>query len=615
MQMVRDARRRLLAGDDAGVTLIEVVVATVILAIIASSVLGLVITAQKQSVSNRNRVAASNLAAREIELVREQFMATSSGPVDLANEGMVTNPHQFEGAGAGDPLVVDGTEYTVSRSSSWNITGTGESACEGGSLVTHPSLIVTVSVTWPGMGSVQPVSNSAVLAPERDVNPGTGASFAAVAVTNAAGEPSAGRTVRVYSTTESRAGMTDASGCAVIQLNPPVGGTTYTAAFPNPGYVDITGTENPERTIGLINPGELAASTRISLDRAGSVVIRVTGGVTDAEAAGSVVTLYQSEASGTSTRPITLTGVNTTVGNLWPSDYGAYFGTTLPTVLPAAISLAPGSTGTLDVPFEFAEFQVANLFTVAGLSTYEVRATPTGSGLTCDDPLAKTITPSAGRVVAGTWDFWLYSPQIGCSAGPSGVALSQGANADVEWSTAHLDVSNAPATDEIWVAPAQTGGTCSATSAVDVGPGPSGAIELYAGDWYVWSAPGGAAGTPCTAGSLVNVPFAGTASYAFTSALGNVEVRSLSRFYHTLLVSSAPPTTCSTTGTDAPSPIVLTPTASNVWEGSVPAGVWYFTAWDQAGTGACYSTGVNPVTIRTGYSYRILFDTAQVTEW
>lgn len=616
MKTTRVARQRLrgLAGDDAGVTLMEVVVATVILAVIASSVLGLVLTAQKQSVDNRNRVAASNLAAREIEMVREQFMATSDGPVDIANEGLVVNPHQFAGATSGDPLIIDGVRYTVERSASWNITGSGSSACEGGSLVDHPSLVVTVSVTWPDMNQVQPVTNSAVLAPERDVNPGTGASFAAVAVKDSAGAPNPGRTVTVYSSTESRTGMTDASGCAVIQLSPPTSGATYTAAFPNPGYVDIAGTVNPERTIGLIQPGELASSTEISLDRAGTVRIRVTGGVTNAEAAGAVVSLYKSESSGTSITPITMTGIETVVSGLWPSNYAAFFGTTVPATLPATTTVMPGGTGLLEVPFEFAEFDVVDLPTVSGMTSYQVRATPTGSGLTCSDSAAKTISATGAKLVSGTWDFWVHSAAFGCSPGPDSVTLSPGPNADVEWLTSTLTVSAAEPTDTIWVAPAETGAACTATNAVDAGNGPNASIDLYAGDWYVFSAPGTATGTPCNAGSLVNVPFGGVTSYAFTPSLGNVEVRSLTKHNHTLIATTAASISCSTSGTSASSPVILTPTASNVWEGTVPVGTWYFFAWDETGSGTCTATGANPVTIRSGHGYSILFDTGVVFE-
>ena len=203
--------------------------------ILASVVLGLVLSAQRTSVDNRNRVAAANLAAREVEYVREQFMATASGPMDVANAGTVNNPHPLAGGVAGDPLVLDGTAYSVVRSVMWNITGeTGVSACEGGTLVEHPSLIVTVRVTWPGMGITEPVVNQAVLAPDRGAGLPTTASFAAVAVKDSAGAPNPYRTVVVSSSSETRTGLTDTSGCAVIPLAPPVAGAELHRDVPGP---------------------------------------------------------------------------------------------------------------------------------------------------------------------------------------------------------------------------------------------------------------------------------------------------------------------------------------------------------------------------------------------
>ena len=87
--------------------------------------------------------------------------------------------------------------------------------------------------------------------------------------------------------------MTDASGCAVIQLSPPTSGATYTASFPNPGYVDIAGTVNPERTIGLIHPGVVATDfaknvpiPMISPEESAAAVIKVIDGYTSVKQSG-----------------------------------------------------------------------------------------------------------------------------------------------------------------------------------------------------------------------------------------------------------------------------------------------------------------------------------------
>ena len=124
--------------DDSGLTLVEVVVALVVLGILAMATLGILLSSQKTSVDARARVAAANLAAREIDLVREKFLASDDGPMTVANEGVVVNGNPLVAGAAGQPLQVDGTAYTVRRSSSWNLMGTGASACEAGCSTIDP---------------------------------------------------------------------------------------------------------------------------------------------------------------------------------------------------------------------------------------------------------------------------------------------------------------------------------------------------------------------------------------------------------------------------------------------------------------------------------------------
>lgn len=346
------------ACDDSGFSLIEVVVAMVLLGILSAAVLAVIIQSQSMTVTNRSRVAASNLAAREIDMVREEFTRSTAGPTAIAAAGTQVNPHPLDAGTVGDPLVVDGTPYTVVRAVAWNITGAGVSACDGGSLVPYPTLGVTVTVTWPHMGSVKPVVSEASLAPTKgSAVPGT-ASFIAVHVVDAAGHPNAGRTVRVVGGSESRSARTDTSGCAVIQVNPAGGpGTTYTAQVTDAGFVDLSGVTGPTKTVGQLPQGRLNNSVSFAYDRAGQVVVRLVDAsgilVDDASVAGTTVTLVASEFSGsTGMTPLAITGATTTVPGLWPTSYGAYAGTTAPTCGFASIALAPGGTLQLDVPVE-----------------------------------------------------------------------------------------------------------------------------------------------------------------------------------------------------------------------------------------------------------------------
>ena len=621
IQMRRSARRsprpwRRTRRGDSGVTLIEVVVATVVFGIMSSAILAIVMTSQAKSVDNRNRVAAANLAAREIELVREQFVATGSGPLDIAAAGLVTNPHPLTGGTAGQPLVLDGVPYTVVRSAAWNITGSGASACEGGSLVLYPSLVITTSVTWPQMGSTRPVVNTAVLAPEKGEGLPTTASFAAVTVKDAAGMPNVGRTVTVRSASESRSGVTDASGCAVIQLSPPAAGAEYTATFPDIGYVDITGTTSPSRVIGEIERGQLASSVEISIDRASTLRLRVTGAVTDGDVAGSAINLYQSEASGSAIRPATLTGLETTIPNLWPTDYTAFFGATVPSEMPAPVTLEPGGTGTLEVPFVFAEFSVSGAPTLGSFGT-QLRATPpTG---TCADSTARTVTASAGRLPSGTWSFWQYSAAWGCAAGPANVTLAPGPNGDTAWQPSTLTVASTPsAAGSLWVSPAATGAACSATNAVKVAAtsgGTVGPVALPAGDWYVFAAPGTSSPTaPCASAGLVAVPYGAATAFTWPNSTVRVtNVPASGSSYRIIAVKTAITASC-TTATPAGATL-FSPNNTSTQSASLASGSWYLYRHVYSGGSGnrCTAMTGNPVVVAGQPSYTVSFTTGAVT--
>lgn len=606
----RDLVRAVGVQRDGGVTLVEVVMAMALLGIMAAAVLGVLLRAQATSVDNRDRVSAANLAAREIDLVRQEFVATDAGPVTLANAGVVTNPHPLPGGTSGQPLELNGTLFTVVRSVAWNVTGTGESACEGGTAVEHPTLIVTVRVTWPDMGSTEPVVNTAALAPERGLGLPTTSAFVAVAVKDAAGEPNPGRTVVVASSGETRSSLTDASGCAVVSVNPPAGGTEYTARFPDAGYVDIAGTTSPARLIGIVRPQQLNSNIEIALDRAASVTLRMTGGVTAADVAGSTISLYRSESSGATITQHTVGGIDTVVGNLWPTQYSAFFGTVQPSEFTNTVTLAPGASAILEVPFEWANFVVTDLPAAGSV----VAVAPGG---TCTTPGARTVDPAAGRLAPGTWSFFLSSPAIGCSTGPASVSLLPGSNGAVVWGETTLTIRNAPVgRGAIWAAPAATGSACGAANAVQLAAnGPvAGPVELPAGNWYVFAMPdsGGTPSGTCTNAGNIAVPYAQATTYTWVAAPVPVTVTNAPTGSSLRLIAS--PTsglTCSS-GTVNGSYQQLTLSGSS-YTTSLALGTWYVYSWNTSWGSGNRCSGGYPVTVAWEPAYTLNWSTRVVT--
>ncbi|VTR75585.1 type IV pilus modification PilV family protein [Cellulomonas hominis] len=493
------------ADRDRGSSLLEVVIACVLLGILSTAVLTIVLQTQSAGENNRSRVAAANLAAREIDMVRAEFRRTDDMPLQMAAAGTQTNKRPLTGGTAGQPLVVDGTPYTVRTSMQWNVTGNATSACDGGTLVKYPTLGVTVTVTWPNMGGIKPVTTSASLAPEKgDGVVTTTDSFVAVRVKDSAGAPNPGRAVAVTGGSTTVTGTTDAQGCAVVEVTPAAGGTSYSAKITESGYVDIAGTPTPSKAVGTLQAGKLNNSVVFQVDKAGTANLRLvddTGAQLDAaSAAGAQITLVASESSGASnSRTVTATGPVTSVSGLWPTTYGAYIGTTPPAAGYTTQKLAPGGTITLDAVLATARLRLSAM--PAG--TTAVYAAPAGV-TSCTDPAARQVDPNAVTLLPGTWGFFAKGPTFACSPGPSSVALTSGDNGEIVWGETTIRVDNAPA-GTIWAVDSTlVGGTKLTTcptgtvtgSAVNLDAARTGPVVIPAGGWYIYVT-NGPAGGPC----------------------------------------------------------------------------------------------------------------------
>ena len=640
MHLSRSARRlrSLAAGRtavrrDDGVTLIEVVIAAVLLGILSSAILGVMLQTQSSQQGNRARVAAANLAAREIDLVREEFMRNDAAPLAIAAMGTVTNPHQLDeppGAVAGQPLIVDGTPYTVVRSVAWNITGGGSSACDGGSLVAYPTMSVTVSVTWPNMGSIKPVVSTAVFAPEKGNGiPGT-ASFVAVQVTDASGAPNPGRGVRVTGGSEVKTALTDSSGCAVVQVNPATGlGTNYTAELTDLGYVDISGSSSPSKIVGMLTQGQLNNNVTFAYDKAGTIILRLideVGNPIDPATVVGEVTLAASESSGgTNTTSIPMTGssVIPPITNLWPTQYGAYFGSIAPTTGYTPQVLAPGATLTLDVPV------VMGTGTVAGTiptGTSQMWMVPAGAG-TCTSPKARPLgSPYAYTLLPGEWDFFAVTPQVACSPGPDTIAVNPGPNDVLNWDPTTLKVNGVPPGGTLWALDkskaSPTPGTCPTgpglAQAQNIDAARTGFVDVAAGDRYFFVTNGPANGTCLSAPAAINpsqVAYASANEITWTPSPVSLTITALTKNRY-VIVSQQPLKMSGGNPVCAKNDYTLASgVTSNTTIGQVPGsqtmsttianGTWYVYQWNRANgvsvrcsaAGTVNATGFGPYTL------------------
>lgn len=589
------------AHDEVGFTLIELVVAMVCLTAMSMAVIGVIVNSQAQSLSNRNRVAAANLAAREIDLVREQFGATDSGPIDIANAGFQVNPNHLPGGTDGQPLVVDGVPYTVKRSVEWNITGTGASACEGGSLVSYPSLGVTVTVEWPNMGQVKPIVNSAAFAPDKDTGVSTTDSFIASKVLDQDGAALANIPVTAGGSTA----YTDATGCAVVRVTPAVTtGTSYTVQVADASYVDLSGTPNPTKSTGTLLRGRIYSGASFAVGKAGAVTLRLVRAdgqaLTNAQVNGSTVTLVASQFSGANGRTTrVMTGVTTTFTGLYPTSYGAYFGTTAPAGGYTVTKLTPGGTLNVDVVFEMAHITAANL---PGDAT-QVVAVPAGTVPTATTCSAATIRGGASGGTAeldalpGSYDLYMTGPTYACSPGPAAQAYTSGDNPDTTWAATQLKVNSVPGATLMAVDQNLSGvmnlTTCPTGLAPAIVRNIDGArtqfVDLPAGSYYIWQVSGSTClGYPIGLGSF-NVPYG--AQTTKTWALGSVtlEVTSVGSGRNLVLNAGAAVTNCTGTATTPVTTTYVSPatTSGNVsvtWSAPRPASgnvTYYAYIWNK----------------------------------
>ncbi len=498
------------SGTD-GFTLVELLVAIVVLGALSMAVIGVILNAQAQSVVNRNRVAASNLAARELDMVRAVFSGSSTGPLTIANAGLQTNPNQFAGFVQGDPLVVDGTPYTVKRSVEWNITGSGASACEGGALVTYPSLGVSVTVTWPHMGGAAPIVQRAILTPDKKTGAQTTDSYIATKVTDQDANPLAGVAMGATGPGGSIS-YTDDTGCAVIKISPATTGSTYTVYVADSSYIDISGATNPSKTTGVLQRATIYSSASFQIAKPGTVKVvlqRADGTpLTAADVAGAQFTLVTSASSGASSSAVyTAAGVTTTLTKMWPTQYGAFFGTIPPLGGYAVVKLPPGGIITLDTEFATAEVDVDNLPN----NPTSVLAVPAGTAATCPAGVGTATSVSGSSaslsLLPGTYDLYVFGEGYSCSPGPVAVPLASGPNDGIEWGTTKVRLTGAPAAGKVWALNKAASGltslaTCPLTSgsagtlAIDISNARSQDLELPAGVWYVYQT-GGAATAAC----------------------------------------------------------------------------------------------------------------------
>lgn len=387
------------SGDE-GFTMVEVVMACTVLITLAAAVGALLINSLQVSKAGRQRVAAANLAARELEITRNLFGSSDSNALLVASSGTTYNPNPLTGTG---PSVVDGTPYTVRRQVEWLPTGNGASACDGGSLVNYPSLRVSVAVSWPNMRFAKPVAAQTLLTPNKGTFDDVNTAYLAVKVQNAGGTGASGVEMTAAGPGGSFTQLTDASGCAVFQV-----GTagTYTVALTTAGWVDQTGVAAPTKEFVVLD-GQLARGS-MTYDRAASldITFAATDGYPLPSPLPAVNYVKPNVPSSEARQVVAATATTTRVSGLWPTSdgYSAWAGgcsDSDPAGSPtggsrgAPVVVAPGGVGAVTAALAPVALTVA---TSAGVPVPGATVTATGVAPCLDSALTLGTTDATGRL-------------------------------------------------------------------------------------------------------------------------------------------------------------------------------------------------------------------------
>jgi type II secretory pathway pseudopilin PulG len=229
MRKFRDGRCRLRprARAEDGFMLVELLVASLLVALVSVGLYTAAVGSSRGSANDRHRSIAAALAQQDQERMRA-FKAT-----DLSNYR------------ASRSVPVAGTTYTVDSRGQWVSDSSGLLSCSSGSSTAN-YLHITSSVTWPSMGSLKPVVIRSLVAPPNGSLAANKGSLA-VKVTDQANNPISGQSLNLGSPANI-SDTTDSSGCAVF------GGITagnYQLTYSQAGYVDVGGNNSVNRTVSV----------------------------------------------------------------------------------------------------------------------------------------------------------------------------------------------------------------------------------------------------------------------------------------------------------------------------------------------------------------------------
>ena len=294
-----------------GDTLIEVLIAALLVALIAGSVFTGFIGVGGIVGTQRNTSQADVLAQQD------QARLHSLTVAQLSSSGVGTG-NQTANA------ILSGTTYTVTSSAKFVSGGNGGSACSTSGTANADEVATTSTVTWGNNnGGRPPVVVSGLITPP------VGGSLVATAI-DPNGNPLAGVIVSLSGPSTVPPLTTDASGCAVFGS---LTGGNYTVSASEPGYVDANGNSTVTQTVTVVPTQTSKPTAQFQLGAAGAVSAAFTSTYNGATHPSSSDSIIANNVGMTGPLAFTTTGGSylqtiTSPSTLYPfpSPYSVYAG-------------------------------------------------------------------------------------------------------------------------------------------------------------------------------------------------------------------------------------------------------------------------------------------------
>lgn len=432
LHRMRCASRRV--GDEAGFTMVEMMMAIFIFAIVITGLGVGMASSLNLTRQNRNRSIAANLGSQQMDTIRSMDFA------DLDNVTQQSQPTT-------STTSVDGVPYTVSQFTRWvykSETGATAGPCQAPPTTANPLAYISVvtSVSWDAMRGIPPVTSSTVVTPPVGIYDQTDGHIA-VTVLTATGAPAPGVTVSIASTGVADSAVTSTDGCAFFAFQP-IG--TYIVTLSGAGQVDGQGNAAPPQTV-TVKAGS-TSTVQFQYDSAATLVLTLQGNAGYAVPSSVPISVGNTHLLPNGAVPVAGTGNPRTIGGLFPyaDGYQTWAGTCSDAdpigVSPsgsayypgatrgATIVVSPGqsSTGTVALP----ALQVTVKKSGVAKSGYTVTAThvvPSGAtsdpGCTTAESYALGTSNGSGQVaMALPYGTWKLTATSGSSTGNANVTLS-----------------------------------------------------------------------------------------------------------------------------------------------------------------------------------------------